>query len=218
MNRREFLTIPARGVSAAVIAALGASLVDAQETYLKVPLRFFTAKQAAVIEAACERIMPADESGPGAKDAGVVIYIDRQLAGPYGHDKYRYTKPPFFESVPEHGYQGKENPREIYARGMETLGEFVSMTVEEQDARLVAMEHSMFFQMLRTHTIEGMFCDPLHGGNIGMAGWKMIGFPGPSLSWGQEIDKHYGEAFRPAPKSLEQIAGHPVKGMEDEPA
>ncbi len=222
MNRRDFLTIPARGVSAAVISALGASLIEAQdknaqEKYLKVPLRFFTAKQAAIIEAACERIMPTDESGPGAKEAGVVIYIDRQLAGPYGHDKYRYTKPPFFESVPEHGYQGKENPREIYARGIEKLGDFLSLTPEQQDAHLISIEHSLFFQMLRTHTIQGMFCDPLHGGNIGMAGWKMIGFPGPSMSWREEIDKHFGDAFRPAPKSLVQIVGHPVKGMEDEP-
>ncbi len=225
ISRRDFITVPAKGVSAAVIAALGASLIEPQtaqaatpETYLKVPLRFFTAKQAALIEAACERIMPADESGPGAKDAGVVIYIDRQLAGPYGHDKYRYTKPPFVQSVPEHGYQGKENPREIYQAGFAMLGDgFVSLTPEQQDAKLESIEHSMFFQMLRTHTIEGMFCDPLHGGNIGMAGWKMIGFPGPSMTWRNEIDKHYGEAFRPPPKSLVQLVGHPVKGMEDEP-
>ncbi|MGI9252546.1 MAG: gluconate 2-dehydrogenase subunit 3 family protein, partial [Thermomicrobiales bacterium] len=46
--------------------------------------------QAAVLEAACERIIPADDLGPGAKDAGVVFFIDRQLAnelagfrGPY---------------------------------------------------------------------------------------------------------------------------------------
>ena len=216
MNRRDFLTIPARGVSAAVISALGATFVGAQARYLKVPLRFFTAKQAAIIEAACERIMPADESGPGAKEAGVVIYIDRQLAGPYGHDKYRYTKPPFFESAPEHGYQGNDNPREIYTKGIETLGDFLSLTPDQQDAHLVSIEHSLFFQMLRTHTIEGMFCDPLHGGNIGMVGWKMIGFPGPRMSWREDIDKHFGEAFRPAPKSLIQIVGHPVKGMEDE--
>jgi gluconate 2-dehydrogenase gamma chain len=161
--------------------------------------------------------MPADDSGPGAKDAGVVIYIDRQLAGPYGHDQYRYTRPPFFESVPEHGYQGRENPREIYTAGLTLLGNFLSLTPEQQDARLISIEHSLFFQMLRTHTIEGMFCDPLHGGNLGMSGWRMIGFPGPSMSWRDEIDKHFGEAFRPAPKSLAQIAGRPLKGMEDEP-
>jgi gluconate 2-dehydrogenase gamma chain len=215
MTRRDFISVPAQGVSAAVIVALGGSLVEGQ-TKLNVPLRFFTARQAAVIEAACERIMPTDESGPGAKDAGVVIYVDRQLAGPYGHDKYRFTQGPFFESVTEHGYQGQENPREIYSAGLGLLGEFPSLSAAQQDERLVSMERSLFFQMLRTHTVEGMFCDPLHGGNIGMAGWKMIGFPGPSMSWRDQIDQHFEEAFRPGVKSLVQIAGRPVKGMEDE--
>ncbi|MDQ1469917.1 MAG: gluconate 2-dehydrogenase gamma chain [Bryobacterales bacterium] len=216
MTRRDFISVPAQGVSAAVIAAIGGSLVEGQ-TKLQVPLRFFTGKQAAIIEAACERIMPADESGPGAKDAGVVIYIDRQLAGPYGHDKYRFIQAPFFESVSEHGYQGKENPRELYTAGLGLLSDFLPLTPAQQDERLVSMERSLFFQMLRTHTVEGMFCDPLHGGNVGMAGWKMIGFPGPYMSWRDEIDQHFGEAFRPAAKSLVQIAGRPVKGMEDEP-
>jgi gluconate 2-dehydrogenase gamma chain len=216
VTRRDFISIPAQGVSAAVIAAVGAELVEGQST-LHVPLRFFTGEQARIVEAACERIMPHDESGPGAKDAGVVIYIDRQLAGPYGHDRYRFTQPPFVTSVPEHGYQAKENPREIYAAGIKVLGDFLSMTAEQQDARLVSIEKSVFFQLLRSHTLEGMFCDPLHGGNVGMAGWKMIGFPGPYMSWRDEIDKHFGQAYRPPQKSLVQIAGKSARGMEDDP-
>ncbi len=80
--------------------------MQAQQGTVRVPLRFFTAAEARVVVAACERIFPNDESGPGATEAGVVVYIDRQLAGPYGRDKYRYTKGPFVESLPEHGYQG----------------------------------------------------------------------------------------------------------------
>ncbi|MDE3197022.1 MAG: gluconate 2-dehydrogenase subunit 3 family protein, partial [Acidobacteriota bacterium] len=152
-----------------------------------------------------------------AKDAGAVIYIDRQLAGPYGHDKYRYTQPPFFDAGPEHGYQGKENPREIYTAGIAQLGDFLSLTPEQRDAKLIAIEKTVFFAMLRMHALEGMFCDPLHGGNRGMVGWKMVGFPGPQMTWRADIDKHSGEEFRPAPKSLVQILGRPVKGMEDEP-
>jgi len=216
MTRRDFLMIPAEGVSAAVIAVLGATLIEAQKK-IEVPLRFFTREQAAVVEAACERIMPADENGPGAKDAGVVIYIDRQLAGPYGHDRNRFTQAPFFESAPEHGYQGKENPRELYTAGLKLLGDFTSLRGDEQDQKLISIERTLFFQMLRTHTLQGMFCDPLHGGNTGMVGWKMIGFPGPYMSWRQEIDKHFGEAYRPPQRSLTQIAGHPMKGMEDDP-
>src|SRR5947209_3795304 len=147
MTRRDFMIIPAQGVSAAVVAALGATLIEAQNK-VEVPLRFFTRPQAAVIEAACERIVPADEHGPGAKETGVVIYIDRQLAGPFGHDKNRYTQEPFFESAPEHGYQGKENPREIYTAGLKLLGDFTSFTQDEQDQKLISIEHGLFFQML----------------------------------------------------------------------
>ncbi len=134
---------------------------------VKVPLRFFTAEEARVVAAACERIFPSDAAGPGATEAGVVIYIDRQLAGPYGRDKYRYTKGPWVESVPEHGYQGKENPQETYRKGLKGLGNFTSLSIEEQNKKLAEIEHTHFFQLLRAHTIEGMFCDPMHGGNAG---------------------------------------------------
>ena len=67
---------------------------------LKIPLRFFTEEEALIVAAAASRIFPSDDSGPGAKEAGVVIYIDRQLAGPYGRDRYRYTQGPFDENAP----------------------------------------------------------------------------------------------------------------------
>src|SRR5947207_1567604 len=98
--------------------------LEAQQGEVRVPLKFFTAAEARVIAAASERIFPSDESGPGAKEAGVVIYIDRQLAGPYGRDKYRYTKAPWIESIPEHGYQAKASPREVYREGIGKLGAF----------------------------------------------------------------------------------------------
>jgi gluconate 2-dehydrogenase gamma chain len=70
--------------------------------------------------------------------------------------------------------------------------------------------------MLRTHTIEGMFSDPLHGGNAGLIGWQLIGYPGPLMSYRDEIDKNFGEPLRRNPMRLEQIVGHPVKGWEEE--
>ena len=121
-------------------------------------------------------IFPSDESGPGAKEAGVVIYIDRQLAGPYGQDKYRYTKGPWVESDPEHGYQGKANPQETYREGIKTLGDgFADLDAAQQDEKLRGIESSSFFQILRAHTIEGMFSDPMHGGNANLIGWQMMG-------------------------------------------
>lgn len=219
MKRREFITIPAKSLGGLLVYTLARQPVrlKAQEGNIRVPLRFFTAKEAAVVAAACDRIFPSDDSGPGAKEAGVVVYIDHQLAGPYGTDKRRYTKGPWVESVPEHGYQGKANPQEIYRDGIKQLGEdFPTWDAAAQDEKLHSMESTMFFRLLRTHTIEGMFSDPMHGGNAGLIGWQLIGYPGPLMSYRDEIDKNYGKPWRRKPLSLEQIVGHPVKGWEDE--
>jgi gluconate 2-dehydrogenase gamma chain len=218
MKRREFLTIPAAALGGTLLYTIAREPIrlQAQDGNVTVPLRFFTAAEARVIAAACARIFPSDASGPGATEAGVVIYIDRQLAGPYGRDKYRYTKGPFVESVPEHGYQGKQTPREVYRAGIALLGAFADLTPDRQDATLLSIEKTTFFQMLRSHTIEGMFCDPMHGGNAGLIGWQLIGFPGPRMSYRDEIDKFHGLPYRPKPVSLEQIAGHPVRGWEDD--
>src|SRR5437764_1079850 len=158
MKRREFLSVPAaaRGRTLLYTLAREPIRLQAQDGNVRVPLRFFTADEARVVAVACERIFPSDATGPGATEAGVVIFIDRQLAGPYGRDKYRYTKGPWVESVPEHGYQGSGSPREIYRSGLKSLPEnFASLGGNEQDEALVAIEKSYFFQLLRTHTIEG---------------------------------------------------------------
>lgn len=222
MKRREFILIPAKAMGGLVgglvlYSLVGELLPAVAQAPVKVPLRFFTAAEATAIQAAAERIFPTDESGPGATEAGVVIYIDRQLASPYAKDKYRYTKGPWIESIPEHGYQGKENLQEIYRAGIATLGaDFATLSGDQQDTRLEKIEHTMFFQQLHTHTVEGMFCDPMHGGNINMVGWKLIGYPGPRMSYRYEIDKYPGKPYTVPPKSLEQILRHPVMPIEDE--
>ncbi len=219
MRRREFIEISTKTLGGFLLYTLMREpmyLNAATEGKVRVPLRFFTARQAQTIAAASERIFPSDESGPGAREAGVVIFIDRQLAGPYGRDEYRYTKGPWTSSVPENGYQGKENPQETYRAGIQTLGEdFADLAAAGQDERLRAIEHTRFFQMLRKHTIEGMFSDPLHGGNVNMIGWQLIGFPGPRLSYREQIGKYNGRAWREKPESLAQMLGRPVKGWED---
>ena len=60
-----------------------------------------------------------------------------------------------------------------------------------------------------------MFSDPLHGGNAGLIGWQLIGYPGPLMSHRDEIDKYHGMPYRPKPKSLEQVTGRKVKGLEE---
>ena len=84
MKRREFLTLPAAAIGGTLLYTLAGEPIrlQAQNGTVKVPLRFFTAEEAKVITAASARIFPSDASGPGATEANVVIYIDRQLAGP----------------------------------------------------------------------------------------------------------------------------------------
>src|SRR5579871_5847997 len=123
MRRRNFLILSATSV--------GGALAQAQPKIIKVPLRFFKQEEALDIAAAAAQIFPADGSGPGANEAGVVIYIDRQLAGPYGRDHYRYTKGPWVESMPEHGYQGKATPRDVYRAGIRGLGNFADLPMAE---------------------------------------------------------------------------------------
>ena len=143
--------------------------------------------------------------------------IDRQLASPFGRDRNRYTQPPFEEGVPEQGYQGKATPREIYREGIALLGrEFDRLTPDQQDAKLRSIETTYFFHLLRQNTIEGMFCDPMHGGNADLIGWQLIGYPGPYMSWADHIDQHYNKPFRPTPRSLSDVLGRKVKPWEDE--
>jgi len=226
MRRREFFRIPARALGGVLLYTLAGEpfQLPAQDSQnesatVELELRHFSAAEAEVVQAACARIFPSDASGPGAPEAGVVIYLDRQLAGPYGRDAWRYTKGPWETDGWEgHGYQSRESPQEIYAAGLGTLGaDFAELPEAEQDERLLAIEDSRFFQMLRTHTIEGMFCDPLHGGNVDLIGWQLLGFPGPVMSYKDRIES-YGEPYRPQPQSLEQIVGRPVRGLEDEDA
>ncbi len=216
-SRRHFLTLSATTLGGLLVYTLdrGPLRVHAQAGTLKLPLRFFTEEEALTIAAAAARIFPSDESGPGANEAGVVIYIDRQLASAYGRDQYRYTQPPFDAGVREQGWQGKETPRELYRDGIATLRGFTLLSAAEQDTLLAQIEHAPFFSLLRTHTIEGMFCDPMHGGNRGLIGWQLIGFPGPRMSYFDDIDQHDGTPFRPKPSSLAQILGRPVRPGED---
>ena len=218
MKRREFIELSASTLGGLLIYSLaGAPMVaNSEEGTLKVPLRFFTRDEAQVIVAACERIFPATGTGPGATQAAAMVYIDHQLAGPYGTDETRYTHPPFVD-IPDSGYQGSENPQQTYRAGIKSLGaDFAALDGAQQDARLKGIERMHFFQLLRQHTIEGMFCDPMHGGNAGLVGWQMLGYPGPKMSYYAEIGKYNGVAYRHEPQSLSQILGRRVVPWEDE--
>ncbi len=218
MRRRHFLTLSAASLGGVLVFSLDRhpTLLSAQDKRLRIPLRFFDESEALIVAAAAARIFPSDDAGPGAREAGVAIYIDRQLAGPYGRDRFRYTQGPFEDATWELGYQGKATPAEIYRDGLKTMKGFDRLQPEQQDEILHQIESSLFFSLLRQNTIEGMFCDPIHGGNVDMVGWQLIGFPGPRMSNYDDIDKHFGEAFRPKPASLSQVTGTKIRPSEDQ--
>ena len=218
MRRRHFLTLSAASLGGVLVFSLERCpvLLSAQGKRVRIPLRFFDESEARIVASAAARIFPSDDSGPGAREAGVAIYIDRQLAGPWGRDRFRYTHGPFEDAPSELGYQGKATPREIYRDGLKSLKGFDRLDPEHQDKMLQQIESSLFFSLLRQHTIEGMFSDPIHGGNVDMIGWQLIGFPGPRMSNYDDVDKHFGEAFRPKAASLSQMTGSKIRPSEDQ--
>src|SRR3979490_202418 len=117
---------------------------------------------------------PGRRGKPGARDAGVLNYIDLALAGAYAdlQDFYR-------RGLAQLDQYCRETHREP----------FVHLSTGQQDAVITALEEGKatgftwptaqeFFNTLRTHTMEGMFADPLYGGNKDFAGWRLVGFPG----------------------------------------
>jgi len=221
MRRREFLTLSGASIGGALVYSLDRKvfrLAAQAEQSIRIPLRFFSQAEALIVAAAASRIFPSDETGPGALEAGVAVYIDRQLAGPWGRDRYRYTQEPFEDAAPpEFGYQGRVTPQQTYRKGLRDLKGFDRLPPTKQDQKLRQIETTFFFSLLRRNTIEGMFCDPMHGGNVDMIGWQLIGFPGPKMSNYADVDQHFGEAFRPKPASLRQATGDDsIRASEDE--
>ncbi len=220
MRRREFLTLSAASIGGVLVYSLDRKVsrlsAEAGQS-IRIPLRFFSQAEALIVAAATSRIFPSDDAGPGALEAGVAIYIDKQLAGPWGRDRHRYTEGPFEENAPaEFGYQGKATPQQIYRQGLKDLTGFDRLAPAEQDQKLKQIESTLFFSLLRQNTIEGMFCDPVHSGNVDMVGWQLIGYPGPRMSNYDDVDKHFGEAFRPKPVSLREATGRKVLPSEDQ--
>jgi gluconate 2-dehydrogenase gamma chain len=174
------------------------------------PWMFFTADEAAIIEAVVDRLIPPDNRGPGGKDTGCAVFIDRQLAGPYGRAEGLYVAPPFLPGAATQGYQLPDSPAARYRAGLRALAEYVKskfsgksfrdLAPDDQDTVLKGIESGSialkdvkgaeFFALVLANTQEGFFADPIYGGNRGMASWKMIGFPGARYDYRDWVDRH----------------------------
>jgi gluconate 2-dehydrogenase gamma chain len=154
------------------------------------PAGVLTAAEAATLAAMCARIIPSDENGPGAAEAKASAYIDRSLGGwlAPSRDDYRAGL--------------AEVDAAVRARGGKR---FVDLTPSEQDAVLAAIQDTPFFGMVRTHTIQGTFCDPMYGGNAGFVGWDLIGYPGVRLNVTM-ADQRMGAPPKPVRRSAYDYA------------
>ena len=160
---------------------------------------FFNDDDAATVAAFAERLMPGAAGSPGARDANVLNYIDLALAGAYS------------------------DQQDFYRRGLIALdtycrkahgAPFVKLDAARQDEVITTLEQNKasgftwptapaFFNTMRTHTMEGMFADPVYGGNKDFAGWRLVGFPGAH------------PAFTPADlASKEAFAGGVLIGLQ----
>ena len=181
---------------------------------------FFSPAEAAFVEAAAARLIPSDATGPGAIEAEVPRFIDRQLAGPYGEGDRFYLQPPFPKGEPTQGWQ-LGAPASVYRASIAatdrwataTYGKpFASLDTTTQDAALKALEDGKpelgagvdakaFFTLLLQNVIEGFFADPVYGGNRDMGAWAMIGFPGARYDLTPWVSR-YGEAYPLPPVGL----------------
>jgi len=164
-------------------------------------LTFFNEVEASTIEAIAARIFPGDPTDPGAREAGVVDYIDRSLAG-------------FLKDL-QTFYRRALQELDDYARKRHGAA-FSELAEKDQDSTLSALDSSIetesreygadgprdqsrgedeevsdlltrFFSIAREHVLQGMFCDPVYGGNRDVVGWRLLGFPG--AQWGYSADQ-----------------------------
>jgi hypothetical protein len=168
VTRRAFLA--AAGAAGAAWLAADAELVQAAVVHarktatLPPPYRFaaLTPAQAADLEAVAMRIYPTDDT-PGAKEAGVIHFMDKAL------DTFAAAqKPPLLA--------GLEDLNQRARAKWPAASAFSALTPEQQDELLKAIEHTPFFGQVRFATVVGMFGNASYGGNQDQVGWKLIGF------------------------------------------
>ena len=171
-SRRELLK--RAGTVGALTAVPLSVLVPARASGAqREPFETLTAAESDTLEAVVARLIPTDADGPGAAEARAAHYIDRALTGPLASSRSVYSSG--LEALNRYAAASKGAP-------------FMELPASDKDAVLSDMESntatgftpdsSTFFDLLRTHTIQGTFCDPYYGGNADFVGWDLIGYPG----------------------------------------
>jgi gluconate 2-dehydrogenase gamma chain len=233
VGRRKFLTqVAAVGTAAAVgippaaEAAAPAAVPPQQPSATPTPdgYTFLNAPEAAFIEAFVDVIVPADDLTPSGTALGLATFIDRQLAGAWGKGDRLYRQGPWKEGSPGQGYQLPLTPAEFFRAGIDAVNhhckevngkEFDRLTdadkqkvLEDLDSGKITLDHvsgKQFFELAYQATMEGLFADPIYGGNRDKAAWKMIGYPGVIAVHATNITTYRNKLYVVKPVSIADL-------------
>ena len=229
LARRDFLKGAVVG-GAAAATATPAILPQAAEAQVAAPAAagyaFLNLEEAAFVEALVDHMIPADNLTPKGTDVGINIYIDRALTGAWGKGDRLYMQGPWKTGVPAQGYQLPLTPAQLYRAGIlatnaycrKTYSKtFEHLTEQQREEVLVGLSAGRinfegglparaFWTMVYQTVMEGMFADPIHGGNRNKAGWKMIGFPGVIEVNRENVVKFKDKPFPNDPLSISDMS------------
>ncbi len=234
-GRRTFLRGAVVGGAAAVSTALpgtvaaqaGASTAKtATPPATNAGYVYLTPDEGAFIEAVVDHMIPADALTPKGTDLGLHVYIDRALASGWGKGERLYRQGPWKQGTGNQGYQLPLTPAELYrtaipaanAACVKAYGRpFDRITAEQREAFLVGMQQGKvtlengppvrtFFGMLYQNVMEGLFSDPIYGGNRNKAGWRLVNFPGVIATNQQNMDKFRDRKMPTNPLGIADIS------------
>ena len=139
---------------------------------------FLNDSHAHVLSALCDQIIPPDDF-PGASQAGVVTYIDSELARHYRSHQLAY----------------REGLEQADAISRDRFGHALTDATPAQQLQIAAAlekGNRTFFELLRQHTMEGYYGSPRHGGNRDAVSWRMLGLAEPPLRGRAQYDLRKG--------------------------
>ncbi len=194
LSRRELLKRAGLVMGAAVIVPAVPMAAPSQAQAAAEALRALTPREYATLDAICARIIPTDDSGPGAKEARAARFIDWGLAGALSSLRGPYAAT--LAAVEAYSVALKGRP-------------CAELSPADQDAVVLDLSENRvpqapqgFFTTLRAHTIQGTFSDPFYGGNANYAGWDLIGYPGVRVAvpaeyqqWNTELKPNHQSAY-----------------------
>ena len=187
---------------------------------------FLNLDEATFIETLVDHMIPADEISPKGTDLGVNIYIDRALAGSWGKGDRLYMQGPWKLGAPSQGYQLPLTPAQLYRAGIEATNAHCRKTYGQSFDRIEALQREevlvglstgkikfdsglpvrVFWTTLYQTVVEGMYSDPIYGGNRNKAGWAIIGFPGVIAVHRDHVASFRGKPFPNKPLGIADMS------------